>query len=108
MPAGISPSRSDSRSNVTWWRVVDGGVEVSVRAVPGAKKSSIAETGKDHVRIRLAAPAVEGKANDELVRFVAEWFGVRASAVTLASGEKARVKRVRVAGAQAPPDTTMF
>ena len=79
-----------------------------MRAVPGAKKSAVADENDDYVRIRLAAPAVEGKANDELVRFVAEWFGVRASVVTLVSGEKARVKRVRVAGAQAPPDTTMF
>ena len=93
---------------MTWWRVVDGGVEVSVRAVPGAKKSAVAGEINDCVRIRLAAPAVEGKANDELLRFIAQWFGVRVSAVTLVSGEKARVKRVRVAGAQAPPDTTMF
>lgn len=92
----------------SWWRSVDGGVEVVVRVVPGAKRSAVAETADDHVRIRLAAPAVEGKANVELVRFVAEWFAVRASSVTLVSGEKSRVKRVRIDGAQAPPDTTMF
>jgi len=95
-------------SRDSWWWAIDGGIEIAVRAVPGAKKSSIAEIGDDHVRIRLAAPAVEGKANSALVRFVAEWFGVRASSVELVSGEKARVKRVRIAGAQAPPDTTMF
>ena len=126
MPSAIAsrPSREAVKSRVTsptykglvtilndlptWWRVVDGGVEVSVRAVPGARKSGVADETSDYVRIRLAAPAVEGKANEALVRFVAEWFGVRASAVTLVSGEKARVKRVRIAGAQAPPDTTMF
>ena len=91
-----------------WWWTVDGGIEIAVRAVPGAKKSAIADIGNDHVRIRLAAPAVEGKANEALVRFVAEWFGVRATSVELVSGEKGRVKRLRIAGAQAPPDTTMF
>lgn len=91
-----------------WWKAVDGGTEITVRAVPGAKKSAVAEIDDRFVRIRLAAPAVEGKANEALVRFVAEWFGVRPSSVTLVSGEKARLKRLRIAGAQAPPDTTMF
>lgn len=92
----------------SWWRTVDGGIEIVVRAVPGARKSTIAEISNDQVRIRLAAPAVEGQANEELVRFIAEWFGVRTGLVKLLSGERARTKRLRVAGAQAPPDTTMF
>ena len=91
-----------------WWRGIDAGIEISVRVVPGAKKSAIAEVRDDHVRIRVAAPAVEGKANSELIRFVAEWCDVRASAVEIVSGDTARTKRVRVKGRQSPPDTTMF
>ena len=91
-----------------WWRAVGEDCEVNVRVVPGAKKSAIAEVQADALRIRLAAPAVDGKANAELIRFIAEWFDVRESAVDIVSGDKSRTKRVRVAGRQSPPDTTMF
>ena len=97
----------DSRAG-GWWRSVENDCEISVRVIPGAKKSAIAEFTDTSVRIRLAAPAVEGKANAELIKFVAEWFGTRVSAVSIISGDTARVKRVRVAGLQSPPDTTMF
>ena len=97
----------DSRAG-GWWRSVENDCEISVRVIPGAKKSAIAEFTDTAVRIRLAAPAVEGKANAELIKFVAEWFGTRVSAVSIISGDTARVKRVRVAGLQSPPDTTMF
>lgn len=97
----------DSRAS-GWWRSGEGDCEITVRVVPGAKKSAIAEFTKTAVRIRLAAPAVEGKANAELLRFVAEWFGTRVSAVSIVSGDTSRVKRVRIAGCQSPPDTTMF
>ena len=91
-----------------WWRGVDAGIEISVRVVPGAKKSAVADVTPDYVRIRVAAPAVEGKANSELIRFVAEWCDVRTSAVEIVSGDTTRTKRVRVTGRQSPPDTTMF
>lgn len=96
----------DGMSN--WWKTIDGACEIIVRVVPGAKKSAVADATGEALRIRLAAPAVEGKANAELVRFVAEWFGVRQSAVEIVSGSTSRTKRVRVAGCQSPPDTTMF
>jgi hypothetical protein len=54
--------------------------------------------------VRVAARAVEGKANAELVRFLAELFGVRRSAITIARGERSRDKTVHVAGIDAPPD----
>lgn len=98
----------NQRSAPTWWKSVDGACEITVRVVPGAKKSAIAEVSDDSLRIRLAAPAVEGKANAELIRFVAEWFDVRPSAVGIVSGVASRTKCVRVAGCQSPPDTTMF
>ena len=93
---------------MTWWWTVDGGIEIAVRVVPGAKKSAIAEVRDDHVRIRIAAPAVDGKANAELTRLIAEWCGVRKSAVEIVAGDMSRAKRVRVKGRQSPPDTTMF
>jgi hypothetical protein len=59
--------------------------------------------GPDHVRIRLAARAVEGQANAELVAFVAELCGVRRSAVTIRRGRRSRIKSLSVIGLAQPP-----
>ena len=89
---------------MSWWSSDADGVTINVRAVPGARRSEVAEYADDHVRVRLAAPAVEGKANAELVRFCAGWFGVRRSAVALVRGDHSRLKVVRVSGVDHPPE----
>ena len=78
-------------------------VLVVVHAQPGARESAFAGLHGEAIKVRLAAPAVEGKANKELLRFLAEAFGVPPSAVELLSGAGSRHKRVRVAGPRAWP-----
>ena len=56
---------------------------------------------RDAIKIKVAAPPVEGAANAELVRFVAERVGVTRGAVTIASGATARRKTVAVEGVTA-------
>lgn len=67
-----------------------------VHAQPGAKQSGFAGAHGDAVKIRLAAPPLDGRANKELCRFLAEACKVALSAVEITSGEGARAKRVRV------------
>lgn len=67
-----------------------------VHAQPGAKRSGFAGAHGDAVKIRLAAPPLDGRANKELCRFLAEACGVAPSAVEITSGEGARAKRVRI------------
>ena len=74
-----------------------------VRAQPGAKKSEFAGIMDGRLRVRLAAPAVENKANRALLAFVAKALGLKGSQVTLLSGETGREKRLRIA-ADAEPD----
>ena len=50
----------------------------------------------DALKIRLGAPAVDGKANAELIRFLADAFGVPQRNVQIMRGEKARAKVVRI------------
>ena len=71
---------------------------------PGAKATEAAGRHGDRVKIRLAAPPVDGAANDELVRFVADAFGVPKRNVEIVSGATSRQKRVRVEGATRTPD----
>src|SRR6266480_3667794 len=65
---------------------------------PGASRSEFAGWHGERIRIRLAAPAVEGKANAALVEFLASYFGVPRRSVRIASGLKSRRKRVVIEG----------
>lgn len=76
---------------------------LQVHAQPGAKQSAFAGLHGDALKIRLAAPAQDGRANDELRRFLAKEFALPLSAVVLQSGESARHKRLRVSGVKALP-----
>lgn len=81
------------------WCVADGdGVILRLHVQPGARRTEAAGTHGDALKIRLAAPPVDGKANACLIGFLADSFGVAKSAVELLSGAGARAKRVRVAG----------
>ena len=79
------------------------GVTLTVRATPRAKRSALAGTadlgdGRSALAIRLAAPPVDGAANEALIAFLAKQAGVGRSSVSIVSGEKGRVKQVRIVG----------
>ena len=57
--------------------------------------------GDEALRIRLNAPPVDGKANRELVRFIADALGVPERAVSLVAGQTGRRKTLRVEGVTA-------
>ena len=80
-----------------------GGWQMLVRAQPGAKKSEFSGIMDGRLRVRLAAPAVENKANRALLAFVAKALGLKGSKVTLVSGETGREKRLHIA-ADVEPD----
>jgi len=65
---------------------------------PGAKRSEFAGSHGARIKVRLAAPAVDGKANAALVEFLADYFGVPKRNVTIVSGIKSRSKRVAIEG----------
>lgn len=71
-------------------------ISLRVRVQPGAGRSSVAGRYGDALAVRVAAPPVDGRANAQCLDLVADLLGVRKSQVDLASGQHARVKRVRV------------
>jgi len=79
----------------------DGALTFAVRVVPRASKTAAAGEHDGALRVRVAAPPVEGAANEELVRFLAKTFGVAAREVEILSGHASKSKRVRVRGAKA-------
>jgi uncharacterized protein (TIGR00251 family) len=86
----------------------DGSLTLQLHAQPGAKRTGIAGmhgTGADQrLKLRLAAPAVDGKANAALRAFLAEAFGVALRDVEFVRGETGRSKTVRIAAPSRRPD----
>ena len=97
-----------SRSAVAAWSEGDGvptlALVLTLHVQPGAKRTEVAGVHGDALKIRLAAPPVDGKANAALLRFLADAFGVPQRAVTLVRGETSRQKTVRIAAPRARPD----
>lgn len=83
-----------------WYRfAANGDVTLTLHIQPGAKKTEFAGLHGDALKIRLAAPPVDGKANEALIRFVADTLGLPKSAVSLKSGQTSRRKVLEVSGA---------
>jgi uncharacterized protein (TIGR00251 family) len=76
----------------------DGGVIFSVRAQPRASKDEIAGEMGGALRVRLRAPAVEDRANEALVEYLAQLLKRPRSAVRILSGERSRTKRLEISG----------
>jgi uncharacterized protein (TIGR00251 family) len=78
-----------------------GALVFSVRVVPRASKSAFAGEHDGALKVRVAAPPVDGAANEELIRFLARELGVPARDVEIKSGHASKSKVVRVRGATA-------
>ncbi|WP_269533094.1 DUF167 family protein [Chitinimonas sp. BJYL2] len=90
------------------WARQDGGAWVlSLYLQPGAKKTEVAGLHDGALKLRLAAPPVEGRANKALIAWLADWFDVPRNAVVLENGELSRHKRVRINGSARHPDALL-
>jgi len=93
---------------VAWRRkeIADGheAIVLTLHVQPGAKRTEVAGIYGDALRIRLAAPPVDGKANAELLRFLTHAFGVPRRNVTLVRGDASRQKVVRIVSPSLRPD----
>lgn len=81
-----------------WLRAVDGGVTVALAVQPGAKKCEILGVHGAALKMKVAAPPVEGAANAALIRFIAARCGVRERAVRLLRGATSRQKVIKIDG----------
>jgi len=85
-----------------WFRVSgDGSILLTLHIQPGASRSECAGRHGDALKIRLAAPPVDGKANAALIAFVAARLGIARAAVTLKSGQTSRRKILKIEGSTA-------
>jgi hypothetical protein len=76
----------------------DGSVELRIYCQPRASKTEIVGLHGDAIKVRLAAPPVEGQANTKLCQFLSKFFDVPRQEVQILAGEGARQKRVLITG----------
>lgn len=74
------------------------GVVFTIRVLPRSSRAEIAGIQNDALKLKITSPPVEGKANEECVRFLSDLLGIRKSRITIVSGHKSRNKRIAVAG----------
>ena len=71
---------------------------IRVRVIPNAKHSEVMGRVGSIVRVRVAAAAVDGQANEELTEFLSEFFGVKERFVSILRGEKGKEKTIQIEG----------
>lgn len=81
-------------------RATTSGVRLVLHVRPGAAVSELAGRHGDAIAVRLAAPPVDGRANDALIEYLARVLEVPRRAVTIVSGVSARRKVVDVDGVE--------
>jgi uncharacterized protein (TIGR00251 family) len=88
-----------------WYRRDGEDITLTLHVQPGAKRSEIAGLHGDALKIRLAAPPIEGRANEALLKFIAKLFDVPLRQVELKRGEQSRHKVILVQRSRVEPDS---
>jgi uncharacterized protein (TIGR00251 family) len=90
-----------------WYQKKGDVISLTLHVQPGAKHSSIAGLHGDALKIRLAAPPIEGRANEALLKYLAELFAVPFRQVELKHGAQSRHKVVAINGSTRHPETLL-
>jgi uncharacterized protein len=77
------------------------GATLHVRVIPRAQRSQLAGIREGALLVRLSAPPVEGAANDALIELLADALRVPRRSISVAAGDRSRVKRLTVSGLDA-------
>jgi uncharacterized protein (TIGR00251 family) len=73
-------------------------IRLKVRVIPNARKNEVVACSGDEIRLKVKAPAVDGKANAALIEYLSELANVSRSRVAIKAGEKARIKVIEIDG----------
>ena len=71
---------------------------LKVHVIPNARRSELSAISRDEIRLKVRAQAQDGKANAEVIRFLAELIDCQKSRIAIKRGAKARIKIIEIAG----------
>ena len=92
----------------TFWRADGDALVLTVRVHPGAKSDALAGVQEGVLKVRLKAPAIEGRANEALRVFLAECFQTSKTRVEILRGQTGRLKQVRVTETRVSPESLLL
>lgn len=90
-----------------WYRRSDDVITLTLHVQPGAKRSEITGLHGDALKLKLAAPPIEGRANEALLKYIGGLFDVPLRQVELKQGGQSRHKVVAVIGSKVDPETLL-
>ncbi|MGE5241945.1 MAG: DUF167 family protein [Bacteroidota bacterium] len=90
---------------MVWFRWDGPDLFLQVQVQPRASRAAVAGVIGDHLKIRLTAPPLAGRANTDLIAMLAKLFGVPKSQITLLRGETSRRKQLRIHAPKKLPET---
>ena len=88
---------------MSWYQLSRDGASIHIHAQPGAKRTEVAGLHGDCIKLRLASPPMDGKANECLIEFLARRLGVKRSQLSITRGMSSRRKTVHVAAVGVEP-----
>lgn len=89
--------------SAAWYRAEGDAWLLTIYLQPGARKTEVAGLHDGALKLRLAAPPVEGKANAALIAWLADWFGVPKNRVQIRNGTLSRHKLVEIKDSRRAP-----
>ena len=92
---------------MSWYQTGRDGLTIHVQAQPGAKRTEVVGLYGESIKVRLASPPVDGKANECLIEFLARRLGVKRGQISIARGMSSRRKSVFVAATGLQPDVLL-
>jgi uncharacterized protein (TIGR00251 family) len=92
---------------MNWYRREGESIVLVLHVQPGAKRTEVTGLHGEALKIRLATPPIDGKANEALLSFVADKFDVPQRGVELLRGGQSRHKMVKVTGSEIEPESLL-
>ncbi len=92
---------------IAWYRRNGDVLTLTLHIQPGAKRTEVAGLHGEALKLRLAAPPIEGRANEALLKFIAAAFDVAPRQVELKQGAQSRHKVVAVTGSRVEPESLL-
>ena len=89
----------------SWYRYSNGNLILTLYIQPGAKSTEVIGLHGDALKIKLASPPIDGKANKALLQFIAGQFDIPLRQIKLIRGEKSRHKTVELLGCTTNPES---
>ena len=91
----LDPARAEKSLKI---EQINGGIIFTVKAVPGSSRTCIAGLLGEMLKVKLAAPAEKGKANQALIVLLSDTLGIKKNNIKIVSGTTNPVKRIQISG----------